>query len=253
MFDVKKTTEDLIKWVHDWFEVNGNGCNAVLGMSGGKDSTIAAAICVKALGADRVIGVMMPDKEQGLNEADKICEYLGIRCINAPISGITTAMSIMKHAFPKDKDAFEWSTQSEQNIPPRARMMMLYAISQTNNGRVVNTCNFSENYLGYATIFGDAAGDFSPLGNLTVTEILAIGDDLGLPKEWVHKTPDDGLPHSESDESKFGFTYETLDKYIRGIEIPSDEIKAKIDTMHERNLFKLRPMATFPNYVLVIE
>lgn len=245
MFDSKKITEDLIKWVHDWFEVNGNGCNAVIGMSGGKDSTIAAAICVKALGADRVIGVMMPDKEQGLNDADKICEYLGIKCINAPISGITTAMSIMKHAFPKDKEAFDWSTQSEQNIPPRARMLMLYAISQTSNGRVVNTCNLSEDYVGYFTRYGDEAGDFSLFKNLTVTEVLAIGDCLGIPHEWVHKTPDDGLPHSQSDETKFGFTYEVLDKYIRGIEIPSDDIKTKIDVMHERNLFKLKPMAAF--------
>ena len=142
--------------------------------------------------------------------------------------------------------------KAEQNIPPRVRMTMLYALSQTFNGRVADTCNYSENYIGYCTIFGDAAGAFSPLGNLTVTEIYAIGDEMGLPYEWVHKTPDDGLPHSSPDEEKFGFTYETLDKYIRfGIEPDDELVKERIDKMHRFSQFKRDTLhiATYSPYL----
>lgn len=233
-FNAKEVKTELIKWIVDWFEINGKGCNAVIGISGGKDSTITAALCVEALGKDRVIGVAMPENGQSLNDADKICDYLGIRFIEAPIGSIV-----------EEANKYASTIQARQNIPPRVRMTTLYAISQSNNGRVSNNCNLSEDYVGYATIFGDAAGDFSCLKNLTVTEIRAIGRELNLPSEWVEKTPDDGLPHSTTDEAKFGFTYEVLDKYIRGIEEPSFEIKEKIDKMHRSNLFKLQPIASF--------
>ena len=222
-----------VQWIRDWFEKNGKGCSAIVGLSGGKDSTIVAALCAEALGKDRVIGVAMPDQGQGLNGADEIAKYLGIRFMYAPINGITQGFDSMWYA-----EDFKWSEQSKQNIPPRIRMTMLYAIAQTYNGRVADTCNLSENYLGYLTLYGDGAGSFSPLGNLTVTQVYAIGDALGLPREWVHKTPDDGLPHSRPDEEKFGFSYETLDKYITHQEIPSPEIKEKIDRMHEASQFK---------------
>ena len=126
-------------------------------------------------------------------------------------------------------------------------MTMLYAIAQTFNGRVCCCDNASENYLGYSTLFGDDAGSFAPLGNLTVTEIRAIGDLLGLPYEWVHKTPDDGLPHSSADEEKFGFSYETLDKYIRFNVEPEPEIKSRIDRMHGNSQFK-RDILHVPAY-----
>ena len=243
MFNVEKTTNDLIQWIKDWFEENGKGCNAVLGISGGKDSTIVAALLVRALGLDRVIGVAMPEEGQGINGADEICKHLGIRYVYAPIGGAVNAFHLM-HMATLDP-ALKWSEQSEQNIPPRVRMTMLYAIAQSNNGRVAGTCNLSEDYLGYFTKHGDGASDFEPLANLTVTEILQIGDYLGLPYEWVHKKPDDGLPNSSPDEEKFGFSYATLDKYIRGYEEPDSETKAKIDAWHNRNLFKLRPVKKF--------
>lgn len=134
--------------------------------------------------------------------------------------------------------------QTEQNIPPRLRMVTLYAISQSVDGRVMGTCNLSENYIGYFTKYGDGAADVEPLANLTVTELLQIGDVMGLPYEWVHKVSSDDLPHSKSDEEKFGFSYEVLDKYIRGIETPDRYTVLKIDTMHMHNMFKLQPMAT---------
>ena len=243
-FDVAVITDNLIYWIREWFEKNGKGCKAVLGMSGGKDSTITAALLAKALGSNNVVGVMMPDLGQGLNEADEICKYLGINCIYAPIDNITGAFydsDITIHNSTWSLNNF--SKQAEQNIPPRVRMTMLYAISQTLNGRVINTCNLSENAIGYETIFGDAAGDMSPLGNLTVTEILAIGDYLEIPSKWVHKTPDDGLPNSMPDEEKFGFKYAELDNYLR--DDFGKTYNPKILEMINNSEFKRKPMPTF--------
>ncbi len=223
-----------IEWIRDWFEHNGKGCRAVLGMSGGKDSTVAAALCAQALGPGRVTGVAMPSHGQSLNEADEICSYLGIRYLCVPIGGIASEFGKISLSA-----GGEMSVQAEQNIPPRIRMTVLYAISQSEGGRVVNTCNLSEDYIGYATRWGDGAGDFCPLGGLTVQEIRGIGHAMGLPSKWVDKTPDDGLPHSCSDEQKFGFTYEVLDRYIRTGVCDNPAVKEKIDRMHRSNLFKL--------------
>lgn len=246
-FNVEEVTNHLILWIRNWFEKNGKGCKAVLGMSGGKDSTITAALLARALGSNNVVGVMMPDLGQGLNEADEICKHLGINCIYAPIDNITGAF--YDSDITKDNGIWSlsnFSKQAEQNIPPRVRMTMLYAISQTLNGRVINTCNLSENTIGYETIFGDAAGDMSPLGNLTVTEILKIGDYLEIPRKWVHKTPDDGLPNSMPDEEKFGFTYAELDDYIRTDNPETeDDHWAKIESMIYNSKFKRESMATF--------
>ena len=256
-FDVEKVTGDCIQWIKDWFNENGKTCNAIIGISSGKDSTIVAKLCVEALGADRVIGVMMPDKGQGINDADKICDYLGIKYMVIPIDGVVAEF----HKVWDDQDSdVIWSKQSEQNIPPRVRMTMLYALSQTFNGRVANTCNLSEDFVGYATLFGDAAGSFAPLSQLTVTEIYQIGDYLGLPYEWVHKIPDDGLPHSSSDEKKFGFSYAELDRYIREGIVPEgacennpDELKVdKIDRMHRNNKFKTE-IVQIPHFNPLVE
>ena len=256
-FNVEEVTKNCILWIKNWFEKNGSGCNAVIGISGGKDSTIVAKLCVEALGVDRVIGVMMPDKGQGFNDADKICDYLGIKYMVIPIDGVVAEF----HKVWDDQDSSViWSKQSEQNIPPRVRMTMLYAVSQTFNGRVANTCNLSEDFVGYATLFGDAAGSFAPLSQLTVTEIYQIGDYLGLPYEWVHKIPDDGLPHSSSDEKKFGFSYAELDRYIREGIVPEgacennpDELKVdKIDRMHRNNKFKTE-IVQIPHFNPLVE
>ena len=239
-FDVEKNVQKCIQWIKDWFEKNGPGCNAIIGLSGGKDSTIAAKLLAMALGPERVIGVALPDKNQDLNEADKIAEYLGIKFLVLPIGDICSGFDTAADNY------IDWSIQSQQNIPPRVRMTMLFAVSQTFNGRVVNTCNFSEDYVGYATLFGDAAGSFSPISGFTVTELYHIGDYLGIPYKWVHKIPADDLPHSSGDEEKFGFTYAELDDYIRfgikpvGYCNNSNELKVdKIDRMHRNNLFKL--------------
>lgn len=234
----KETTEKLIQWIRNWFEMNGKDCNAVIGISGGKDSTIVAALCVEALGKDRVIGVLMPNGVQkDISDSLEVCDYLGIRKyvvnINQAVEALKTSMGI------------DLSPQSETNLPPRIRMATLYAISQSNNGRVANTCNLSENYVGYETKFGDGAGDFSPLGNLTVKEVLEIGDYLGLPHHLVHKVPMDGLNTNDdgsyvTDEQSLGFSYEELDNYLlNGVE-PENEKFEKIASMHKRAIAKNR-------------
>lgn len=238
-FDVKKATNDCIQWIKDFFEKNGKDCMAVVGISGGKDSSVVAALCVEALGKDRVIGVKMPCGEQkDIDYSNMLINHLGIRGYTMNIGD---AVGEIRSKFPV---GVKISDQTTTNLPARIRMATLYAISQSVNGRVANTCNFSEDWVGYATRYGDAAGDFSPLSQLTVTEVKAIGRELGLPSELVDKTPTDGLC-GKTDEDNLGFTYAELDAYIRdGIE-PSEEVKAKIDSMHEKNLFKLQPMPSF--------
>lgn len=238
-FDVKKATNDCIQWIKDFFEKNGKDCMAVVGISGGKDSSVVAALCAEALGKNRVIGVLMPQGEQSDIEYSKmLVDFLDITRITCNIEG---AVNEVLESF---EGVVSPTPQTTSNLPARIRMATLYAISQSVNGRVANTCNLSEDWVGYATRYGDAAGDFSPLSQLTVTEVKAIGRELGLPSELVDKTPTDGLC-GKTDEDNLGFTYAELDAYIRdGIE-PSEEVKTKIDSMHEKNLFKLQQMPSF--------
>ena len=157
------------------------------------------------------------------------------------VVNVKDAVDGLKSALPSE---LELTSQTLTNIPPRIRMATLYAISQSVNGRVVNTCNLSEDWVGYSTRYGDAAGDFSPMSNLTVDEVKQIGRILGLPNELVDKTPIDGLC-GKTDEDNLGFTYAVLDKYIRTGEIDDKATKERIDTLHKRNLFKLQLMPTF--------
>lgn len=239
MFDAKKVKNEIVEWIRNWFEQNGKDCMAVVGISGGKDSSVVAALCVEALGKNRVIGVLMPQGEQSDIEYSKmLVDFLDITRITCNIEG---AVNEVLESF---EGVVSPTPQTTTNLPARIRMATLYAISQSVNGRVANTCNLSEDWVGYATKYGDAAGDFSPLSQLTVTEVKAIGRELDLPSELVDKTPTDGLC-GKTDEDNLGFTYAELDAYIRdGIE-PSEEVKAKIDSMHEKNLFKLQPMPSF--------
>lgn len=242
MFDAKKVKNEIVEWIRNWFEQNGKDCNAVVGISGGKDSSVVAALSVEALGKDRVIGILMPNHIQDdIEYSHLLCEHLGIKNYTVDVGVAIDELLNNIHFRATD---IEISDQTKTNLPARIRMATLYAISQSMNGRVANTCNLSENWVGYCSKFGDTAGDFSPLENLTVTEVKAIGRELGLPSELVDKTPTDGLC-GKTDEDNLGFTYAELDAYIRdGIE-PSEEVKAKIDSMHEKNLFKLQPMPSF--------
>lgn len=240
-FNVKAVTEDLILWIKDWFEVNGKGCNCILGVSGGKDSSVVAKLCVEALGKDRVIGVLMPNGEQ--HDIDKAYDLVNHLGIEYHVINIFNTIRTLKHEI-KPSLHDRWSKQTSTNLPARIRMATLYAVAQTLNGRVANTCNLSEDWVGYSTRYGDGAGDFSPLGNLTVGEIKEIGHFLGLPYDLVEKVPIDGLCGT-TDEDNLGFTYEVLDRYIRTGKIDDEATKARIDEMHEKNLFKLQLMPSF--------
>ena len=244
---VKEKTEKLISWIKEWFEQNGLNCNAVLGISGGKDSTICAKLCVEALGADRVIGILMPNGEQrDIDYSYKVCEILGIKYFVHNIGD--TVESVLHNMI---ENNLIISEQTTINLPARIRMSTLYAYSQSLNGRVVNTCNLSEEMVGYSTRWGDSVGDFSPLGNLTVMEVLEIGDYLGLPKELVHKTPIDGLNIKEdgsyvTDEDNLGVTYAEIDAYLGVNPTMIDNITwAKVDDLVHKSVFKRKPIPTF--------
>lgn len=251
-FDAEKVKNDLVQWMKDWEKENAQGCNFVLGISGGKDSTIVAALLKECFGLDRVYGILMPcGIQEDIDVSRRVVDTLGIKSIEVNIDPAVTEIlsSIECGVYDNVRqgvDFIKLSNQSRTNLPCRVRMATLYAIAQSINGRVIGTCNLSENYIGYFTRYGDGASDCEPLANLTVQEVKAIGYELGVPKEFVEKIPDDGLPYSCSDEEKLGFTYEVLDKYIRTGEIEDFDIKEKIDYLHERNLFKLRSIPTFP-------
>lgn len=240
MFDAEKTKNDIVNWIREWFRENGEGCRAVIGISGGKDSSVVAALCAEALGKDRVLGVMMPRGEQfDIDVSRALIKHLGIEGITVNVEEACNAVeNQVKGVFG------DISPQTRTNIPPRVRMTMLYAVCQTVGGRVANTCNLSEDYVGYNTIFGDNAGDFSPLSRLTVQEVKAVGRALGLPSMFVDKVPIDGL-QGKTDEDNLGFTYEMLDRYIRTGECEDTDVRDKINKRHRTNLFKLKPMPTF--------
>ncbi len=244
MFNAEKEIENITAWIQQWFEENGPKASAVIGLSGGKDSTIVAALLVRALGKDRVKGVMMPNGVQkDISDSIKAAEFLGIQTFTVNIG---PAYDAAIASFKKSFEGIAISRDTEINLPPRLRMATLYALAQSlpEGGRVANTCNASEDYVGYSTKYGDAAGDFSPCSDITVTEMLEIGDALGVPSELVHKVPSDGLS-GMSDEDKLGFTYEALDRYILTGVCEDEALKEKIDRLHRLNLHKLK---TIPGY-----
>lgn len=244
-----KITEQCINWIKKQFKDIPNG-KAIIGISGGKDSTIAAALCVEALGADRVIGVLMPQGKQ--NDINDSYEVVASLKLQYHVVNIGSACEELYHfiddavflCYGKD-GGVENNPIVRTNLPARIRMTTLYAVAALYpNSRVVNTCNASEDYVGYSTKYGDAAGDFSPLGNLTVREVLEIGDDLGLPERLVHKPPSDGMC-GKIDEENLGFTYEELDDYILGTGPVRDSVIEKIERLHKSTRHKYKPIPTF--------
>ena len=238
-----KESEKVIEWIKQYFKDNGKDCNAIIGISGGCDSSVTAALLVKALGKDRVIGVLMPNGNQyDIDCSYQLVKFLDIKHyvinINKPYLELTNEIDTKLKIDSKSYDIYR------TNTPSRLRMATLYGISGLFNGRVANTCNLSEDYVGYSTKFGDSAGDFSPISNFTKTEVRELGEELGLPKNLVYKVPEDGMSF-KSDEEKLGFTYEVLDKYIRTGEIDDLKIKEKIDKMHLANLHKIQLMPSY--------
>ncbi len=246
-FDAEKVKKDVVAWIRDWFAENGPDSPAVLGISGGKDSSVVAALCAEALGRERVFGVLMPQGEQkDIADSLALVKHLGIPYaavnVGPAVEAVTAAVGEAFAAVPQAPAGL--SQQAKVNLPPRIRMSTVYAVSQTLNGRVANTCNLSEDWVGYSTRYGDSVGDFSPLSMLTTDEVIAIGKACGLPAYLVEKTPSDGLC-GKTDEDNLGFTYRTLNIYIRTGVCEDAAIKELIDRKHKANLFKLQLMPFF--------
>ena len=237
MFNAEKVKDDIVQWIRGYFDKNGRDCSAVVGISGGKDSSIVAALCVQALGKDRVYGVLMPQGIQhDIDVSRDLVEHLGIKhCVINIKDQVESLLDSVKN------EGLEPNRQAAINTAPRLRMTILYTVSAIVNGRVANTSNLSEAWIGYSTKFGDGAGDFSPLSHLTVTELKALGREIGLPLKFVDKIPEDGLS-GKTDEDNFGFTYNVLDRYIREGVCEEKSIREKIDRLHQINLHKINPM-----------
>jgi NAD+ synthase len=239
-FNVEKVTRDLIQWTRDWFDKNGKDSVAVLGISGGKDSTIAAKIMVEALGENRVIGVMLPrGKQHDQNIAREVCEYLNIQHYDWNIKEI---FDVFVNTYTTSIKG-PVTEQSMTNLAPRIRMTALRFIAQCKNGRLINTSNLSEDWVGYATIDGDSAGDMSLFSMLTVQEVKAIGHYLGIPERFVEKIPEDGLV-GKSDEDNLGVSYSNIDAYIRSSSEISVEARDIIERKFKANEFKLKKQAS---------
>jgi len=205
MYDPKKTKEQIISWIKDYFDQNATPeTKAVIGISGGKDSSIAAALCKEALGTDRVLGVLMPDGEQhDIEIAYDICNTLGIPYIEINIKN--SRESLYQEI---EKAGLRLNNNASSNTPARFRMTTLYAVSAIVGGRVVNTSNLSEDWVGYSTKYGDMAGDFSPLSDLTVTEVKAVGRELGLEPKLRLSTATEALTNLKNDNTGLFPEYE---------------------------------------------
>lgn len=253
-FQAEKEKNHIIRWIRDWFTVNGKEASAVIGISGGKDSTITAALLKEAIGKDRVVGVLMPNGRQtDIEDARRLVRYLGIKSMEVDISGICNMFitALGNDASGEISSLYPaLSSDTAINLPPRIRMTILYAVAQSlpGGGRVANTCNRSEDYIGYSTKYGDAAGDFAPLAGFTVRQVVAIGDALELPHDLAHKTPSDGLC-GKTDEENIGFSYEILDTYLETGVCDDKEILEEIESLHRINLHKINPMQAYqPSY-----
>ena len=240
-FDREDVKNKIVSWIKDWFSKNGKDSPAVVAISGGKDSSVVAALCVAALGRERVYGVLMPQGEQhDIDASMDLVKHLGI---DYCVVNIGETVKTITEEIEKSMGT-KISNQAKVNLPARIRMSTTYAVSQSMNGRVANTCNLSEDWVGYSTRYGDAAGDFSPISHLTVHEVREIGEALGLPSHLIYKVPEDGLS-GKSDEDNLGFTYDVLDRYIRTGLIEDQETKALIDRKRKFSRFKLELMPSF--------
>ena len=242
--------ESIIQWIKDWFDTQSNGAEGiVIGISGGKDSTVVAKLCVEAIGKERVFGVLMPNgKQKDIADSQRVCDLLGIRYIVVNISDmyydfIRNISSEEITLSTEDHNVVFLSDETKVNICPRIRMTTLYAIAQTKNYRVAGTSNATERGLGYFTKWGDGACDFNPLGFLTCTEVIRLGLDLDLPEELINKAPSDGLT-GKTDEEQFGYSYKEIDEVLLK-KVDNGEIYEFIRKLYDKNEHKIQPIKMY--------
>ena len=239
-FSVEKTVDELTCWLKNWFTANGNSeTKAVVGISGGKDSSTVAALLVHPLGVERVIGVLMPNGEQkDISDSKALVSHLGIKNFMVNIADAVTGL---KNAFVKGgiiADGNEFAPAFNTNTPARIRMSVLYGVAaQLGNCRVANTCNLSEDLQGYSTFYGDSAGDFAPIRMLTTEEVIAVGKFLGLPDFLMDKAPSDGMC-GKTDEDNLGYTYHEVNELARLNKKGANA--EKIINRYKANLFKIK-------------
>lgn len=261
LFDAAAAIDTCVSWIRSTFAETG-ATTAIVGISGGKDSSVTAALCVKALGADNVVGVKMPaGRQHDIDCAEQLIEHLGISSMETDIASAVSAIEeqvSLAAASRADIPMNTLSLQAKTNLPARIRLCVLYAISQSFpcSARVVGTANLSEAFVGWDTRYGGAGAsgsDMLLLARYTASEVCAMGYVLGLPDVLIDKVPEDGLS-GMSDEDNFGFTYEELDLYIRlGEHAPVNEnVRKKIDEMHRRGEFKLHMPPACPSGLCVL-
>ena len=241
MFDAKKETQKIIEFIRDYYKKNNLG-GVVLGISGGKDSAVVAALLVEALGSENVLGLTLPchSKQKDKDGAKLISDYYGFKLLNIDLTGVydTFKEQIYKLGDYTDKQL----TNSDINIKPRLRMSSVYymaALMTALTGKtylVAGTSNKCELFVGYFTKGGDSVHDIAPIADLTVEEVLAVGEVLNVPKEVLYRTPDDGLSN-QTDEEKLGVTYKEIADYMEGKELQK-EVSDKIEKLHNNNLHK---------------
>lgn len=219
----------------------------VIGISGGIDSTCVAALACKIFGKERVIGVSLPcDGQKDMADVDKVFELLGLKRVTIDIGDM-----LNEGLTSLENQALEVTDTCKTNMPARLRMVMLYGVAQCTGGVMVNTCQLSEDVCGYSTLFGDNAGSYAPLKELTKTEVKAISEWLGIPSSLVFKAPQDGL-QPLTDEQKLGISYDKVDNYIRNSGSVSVVEESKILELFYKNKFKLEivkiPGPQFINY-----
>ncbi len=249
MFDAKRETKLATAWIAEYFKNQPHAKGVVIGISGGKDSAVCAALCVDAIGADRVLGVSIPNGTQkDIKDAEAVAEILGIKYrvvhINGAYRSLTAELDYSNGGKVVDEHA-------KMNILPRLRMTVLYALAADKHYRVCGTGNYSEEFCGYTTRWGDMVSDFNPIQYFTTEEVVAIGDVLEMPKQVIHKAPSDGLC-GKTDEDNLGFTYANVNKIIKGKkdEVPQD-IRERIMKKRQYNSFKLLPIPVYkPEYIV---
>ena len=231
----------LLEWMAEQMHAC-HGKTAVIGISGGKDSSTVAALAVAAYGRENVLGVLMPDGVQpDIDYSQALVQHLDL-----PHTTINIHDAVQGVLNEMEKAGLTPSRQTKVNLPSRVRMATLYAVAQSlPGGIVINTSNLSEDWVGYCTIYGDSAGAFSPLGMYTTEEVVALGRQLGLPEKFLIKPPSDGLT-GKTDEDNLGFTYHAVNEYVRRGVVDAD-IKERIDALHRARRCKFQTLPGDPN------
>ena len=243
-FNAEAVRDRLVEAIRDTARSQGFS-RVVLGISGGKDSTVTAALCARALGKENVYGVMLPDGiQKDLNDSRRVCAVLGIQQRTINIGGIHEALRAVTDQKETTAGEGEFSIpqsrQSDVNVGPRLRMTTLRYIAQALGARLAGTGNLSELVVGYCTKDGDTSCDFSVLGKLTSIEVVRVGLTMEeLPRELVEKTPSDGLT-GLSDEENLGLRYQDIHSYIRLGSCGNEETDEKIRKREKANMHKRR-------------